>query len=362
MMPHINYRIVIFLTSVILAVTACSPYSVRENQLDRLTTDLENGQIGSAFKVLNAISFTEDAEQSRQAERLIKDFPKYEDLIKRHIEDQIALIKKTPFPQTYQQIQQELENSGRFNLLPELKVQDYQNRARQVFTDQISNLSPRSLRLTVDTYDFGDEITEKAKKQLPITVKEILAEDPAALSDEPEAIIRMLENTPLYPDLAQDIINVLPSMNLDNSELRAIAAHLPEKIDLPPAITLEKVATSNPNSAGGVNVTIPFKSEAHRTVKYVIFEVTAYNAVGDRVASTVDSEYTKTLRSTGPYRSGSRNYNEYWENVWYNHSIECAKIEEVEIQFTDGSKESYPHEEVYEEMFERQQDDCSYSE
>jgi len=98
---------------------------------------------------------------------------------------------------------------------------------------------------------------------------------------------------------------------------------------------------SGPNAAGGVDLQVDFKnSDSSRTIKYAVFTVTAYNAVGDEAPNELDGLATKRLKFTGPLAPGANKTGTYWECSWYNHSIKTLKIDKVEIEYMDGSTET----------------------
>ena len=103
------------------------------------------------------------------------------------------------------------------------------------------------------------------------------------------------------------------------------------------AITLIKYYTSSPNSAGGVDFNIIWKNLSPKTVKYASFKVDAYNAVNDVVYSKYGDGRTR-VKCTGPIKQGKIDgYGTYWDCVWYNYSIDYARIVDIYIMYTDGS-------------------------
>ncbi|TET22902.1 MAG: hypothetical protein E3J71_04790 [Candidatus Stahlbacteria bacterium] len=107
-------------------------------------------------------------------------------------------------------------------------------------------------------------------------------------------------------------------------------------------IVITSIYPSRPNFAGGVDVHITFINKSDRTFKYVYFEVSPYNAVGDRVSSEIGDKCFTFLKSTGPYKPGyGSKSGYYWGNVWYNHSIRSIKLNTVEIDYMDGTHEEF---------------------
>ena len=104
--------------------------------------------------------------------------------------------------------------------------------------------------------------------------------------------------------------------------------------------------SAHPDSAGGVDVKIHFRNNsATKTIKYVWFQLTPYNAVGDAVASQY-SHQTGRCEEVGPISPGDLSNqaggwptDNYWQGVWYNHSIVSARIDNAKIEYMDGSIE-----------------------
>ena len=109
------------------------------------------------------------------------------------------------------------------------------------------------------------------------------------------------------------------------------------------SIQIIKKYTSEPNSAGGVDLNIIWKNKSKRTVKYARFEVSAINAVNDEVYSEI-SVYDSPIyvKVTGPIKPNqTEGYDTYWDCVWYNSTIQKCKIRSVELEYMDGSKIKY---------------------
>lgn len=99
-------------------------------------------------------------------------------------------------------------------------------------------------------------------------------------------------------------------------------------------IRITKLAKSEPNSAGGVDVFIGHTNMSDKTIKYITFTVTPYNAVGDKTYCTIRRESTVTLSDTGPYEKGQGikgDYDWYWD-------ISRIELDKIEIEYMDGNK------------------------
>lgn len=67
-----------------------------------------------------------------------------------------------------------------------------------------------------------------------------------------------------------------------------------------PPILIGGISVYNINSVGGVDVLIRWKNNSSKDIKYITFTVEPYNAVGDRVASSIGNKTTAYLEVTGP--------------------------------------------------------------
>lgn len=95
--------------------------------------------------------------------------------------------------------------------------------------------------------------------------------------------------------------------------------------------------TGLPNSVGGVSPSIAFYNTSDSDFKYVIFDVTPYNRVGDVAVSRVGGKSTAKLEFMGPYSPGEYVGGGRWSPVWYSPGIVCMKIEKIELIFMDGN-------------------------
>ena len=111
-------------------------------------------------------------------------------------------------------------------------------------------------------------------------------------------------------------------------------------------LVITRVATSRPNSAGGVDVRIDGINTSNKTVKYLDYTLRAYNAVGDPVRGEIRRSNTASVRETGPIAPGGRTEEGVWSNLWYNYSISCARLSSVTVIFTDNSSRKFTGESI----------------
>jgi hypothetical protein len=102
-------------------------------------------------------------------------------------------------------------------------------------------------------------------------------------------------------------------------------------------IQITKASPETPNSVGGVDITIAGKNKSNKTIKYITFKVVPYNAVGDIVSCSIKDTKRFNGKITGPINS-QETFSGYWECAWYNYTIKSIVIEQIEIEYTDGSE------------------------
>ena len=114
-------------------------------------------------------------------------------------------------------------------------------------------------------------------------------------------------------------------------------------------VLIGKFGTFQPNSAGGVDVRVEFINTSGKTIKYISFRMTPHNAVGDAVDDRIGRGSLRGVKTTGPIYSGQSNTyvkpmeqpqsDGVWRNTWYNHTIKCATIDQIAIEYMDGSQQ-----------------------
>lgn len=93
------------------------------------------------------------------------------------------------------------------------------------------------------------------------------------------------------------------------------------------------------NSVGGAEVHFNFVNNSSKTIKYITFGVSFYNAVGDILRPDYDRRAINYCSVTGPYGTGEgmSGNNNYW-GPFYDWDISTVKLVSLEIEYTDGTK------------------------
>lgn len=86
---------------------------------------------------------------------------------------------------------------------------------------------------------------------------------------------------------------------------------------------------------GGVTLNFTVKNFTNKTIKYIYFDVTFYNAVNDVIRCDIDGKYTHHWQITGPIEESIRFRPTGFYNKTFNGTI---VLDNVQIIFMDNSK------------------------
>ena len=111
------------------------------------------------------------------------------------------------------------------------------------------------------------------------------------------------------------------------------------KSDIPNILDIVSM-TYKVNSVGGIDqwIVIENKSKS-KTIKYVEYNVSFYNKVGDKIRDDVSRRDFAVLRYTGPLAPGEQsNKNQYWKACFYNSTFGGTMyMNSITITYMDGS-------------------------
>ncbi|MBQ9848389.1 MAG: hypothetical protein IJO64_04960 [Clostridia bacterium] len=109
-----------------------------------------------------------------------------------------------------------------------------------------------------------------------------------------------------------------------------------------------KVFANGPDEVGHIGAKIKLKNIAGKTINYITVYLTPYNSVGDAVCCTVQGHSTYGINITGPIAVGAK-----WEGtcdgMWYNNTIVSARIDHVDVTYSDDTIERYTASELSDE-------------
>ena len=101
-------------------------------------------------------------------------------------------------------------------------------------------------------------------------------------------------------------------------------------------ISIIDAELSEPNSAAGCDYTFTYVNNSHKTIKYLFWEGSFYNAVNDLVFCDIRDYCTFRGKDTGPVEPGEEGGG-VWDCVIYNWSAEYVKLSSVSIIYMDGT-------------------------
>lgn len=93
------------------------------------------------------------------------------------------------------------------------------------------------------------------------------------------------------------------------------------------------------NSAGGIKLTFRAKNKSGKEIKYVRFDITMQNAVGDSLKDDISGDYSIPVEIIGPVKAGKE---VYLGSELVGYCDNCARIDvnDVTIIYTDGTSET----------------------
>ena len=107
----------------------------------------------------------------------------------------------------------------------------------------------------------------------------------------------------------------------------------------------EEVFVYGPDEVGHIGVELELKNIQGKIIKYASVYVTPFNSVGDEVYCTVGNHSTYGINFTGPIAVGEE-MSGYADGIWYNNTIVSARIDHVDVTYTDGTIERYKASEI----------------
>ena len=101
-------------------------------------------------------------------------------------------------------------------------------------------------------------------------------------------------------------------------------------------ITIDYAALDYPNSAGGCDYNFEYTNLSPKTIKYLYWTGTTYNAVDDPVYCKIRGKSTFSGKDTGPIEQGESGGG-CWDCIIYNYTAEYMKLSKIQIIYMDGS-------------------------
>ena len=104
-------------------------------------------------------------------------------------------------------------------------------------------------------------------------------------------------------------------------------------------IIVSEITVYAPNSVGGVDVGINIINTSNYAFKYVILTLVPYNRVGDIAPSHIGNRTNANIKIVGSIEPYADYLMSIWENVWDNGTIDCVKLENIEIMYMNDKVE-----------------------
>ena len=99
------------------------------------------------------------------------------------------------------------------------------------------------------------------------------------------------------------------------------------------------------NDEGGVGVALNFYNASGKTIKYIWFGFVPYNRVGDEEVCSKTGVIGVRSKFTGPVNAQEEK--EIRSGIlWYNFSISSVKVEQIIIQYMDGTEETLEEKDI----------------
>lgn len=136
----------------------------------------------------------------------------------------------------------------------------------------------------------------------------------------------------LYEQFSQD------SRDLHSIELKGAFKAL-DKTKKDGLALLERSVYDESEHTQGTGFAVEVVNTSKKTIKYVVFSVVGYNAVGDPVRERVRGTTSLTLRGVGPIEpmeSGKYTF----EYAWHTDLVESARIRQIRLDFMDGTSKT----------------------
>ena len=102
---------------------------------------------------------------------------------------------------------------------------------------------------------------------------------------------------------------------------------------------------------GGVEWTFRIRNNTEKEIKYITFQWSCYNAVGDSIRDEISEKSYVRIKFTGPLAPGETTGSKRNTTLFYNHSYASLKWNEITVEYMDGTTESIT--EYYEGYYEQ---------
>lgn len=106
-------------------------------------------------------------------------------------------------------------------------------------------------------------------------------------------------------------------------------------------IRINTAYLDTPNSAAGCDFVLNYTNTGKKTIKYLNWSGTTYNAVNDKVYCSIRNTCSFSGRDTGPIEPGEKGGGS-WEAIIYNWSAKELRLNSIVITYMDGTTINIP--------------------
>lgn len=134
---------------------------------------------------------------------------------------------------------------------------------------------------------------------------------------------------------ADSIKHITDSIQHKTDSIAHVTAKLEHIKTIKSTIRVTSCYLSAPNSASGCDANFYYVNKSGKTIKYLVFDASFKNAVGDLVTCDIRNDASFRGKDTGPVKDG-RSSGGTWDCVIYNWSAKKLVINSVDVEYMEG--------------------------
>lgn len=134
---------------------------------------------------------------------------------------------------------------------------------------------------------------------------------------------------------ADSIKHITDSIKHITDSIAQVTAKLEHIKTIKSTIRVTSCYLSSPNSASGCDANFYYVNKSGKTIKYLVFDASFKNNVGDLVTCDIRNEASFRGKDTGPVKDG-RASGGTWDCVIYNWSAKKLIINSINIEYMEG--------------------------
>lgn len=138
-------------------------------------------------------------------------------------------------------------------------------------------------------------------------------------------------------EFIKDSTSMADSLKHINDSIKKVKAYVVRINSIKSSIRITSCYLSEPNSAGGCDAHFYYVNKSKKTIKYVVFDASFKNNVGDFVTCDISNDASFRGQDTGPVKTG-KSSGGVWDCAIYNWSATKLVINSVDIDYMDGTK------------------------